>query len=89
MAKTKKKKTVKVKKVTRLQKPNLEEAKPKKRYLIKELTAFIESKGPDKVKFDECRKLAREIKPNTTYNETYHKILVARIKSNLKKSTPK
>ena len=60
-------------------------AKPKKRYLIRELTAFIESKGPDKVKFSECQKLAKEIKKDTTYNETYHKILVGRVKSGMKK----
>jgi len=63
--------------------------KKKKRGLIKELTALIESRGPDKVSFKECRKLARQIKPDTSYNETYHLILVGRVKSNLKKSTPK
>jgi len=79
MSKSKNTKTKKVKKV-KTAKP-----KPKKRYLIRELTAFITAKGPDKVMFAECRKLAREIKPDTTYNETYHKILVARLKSNLRK----
>ena len=59
--------------------------KPKRRYLIRELTAFIEAKGPDKVKFSDCRKLAKEIKKDTTYNEVYHKILVSRIKAHLKK----
>lgn len=59
--------------------------KPKKRYLIRELTAFIESKGPDKVSFKECQKLAKQIKPDTTFNEVYFKILVGRIRSNLKK----
>ena len=78
MAKSKKTKA-KVKKV------KTAEPKPKKRYLIRELTAFIEAKGPDKVKFADCRKLAKEIKKDTTYNETYHKILVSRIKAHLKK----
>ena len=78
---SKKKKVTKKKAST----PKKETSKPKKRYLIRELTAFIVKKGPDKVDFKECRKLAREIKKDTTYNETYHKILVARIKSQLKK----
>jgi hypothetical protein len=64
-------------------------AKPKKRYLIRELTAFIVAKGPDKVTLAECKKLARQIKPDTTYGDLYHRILVARIKSNLKKSKKK
>jgi len=77
MSKSKNTKTKKVKKV--------KTSKPKKRYLIRELTAFITAKDPDKVMFAECRKLARSIKPDTTYNEIYHKILVARLKSNLRK----
>lgn len=59
---------------------------PKRRFLIKELTALIKRKGPDKVTFKECRKLAREIKPDTTYNEVYHKILVSRMKAQSSKA---
>lgn len=86
-------KMVKAKKKTKSSKKTkakkVKKGKPKKRYLIRELTAFIESKGPDRVKFDECKKLAKEIKKDTTYNPTYHSILVARIRSHLKKATPK
>lgn len=82
-------KTKTKKKTKSSKKKKVKKAKPKKRYLIRELVAFIESKGCDKVTFSECRKLARQIKPDTSYNETYHLILVGRVKSHLKKSTPK
>ncbi|KKM27516.1 hypothetical protein LCGC14_1573890 [marine sediment metagenome] len=58
----------------------------KRRSLIKEITELLIRKGPDKVVFKECRKLAREIKPDTTYNEVYHKILVSRVKAQIKKA---
>jgi len=90
MTKAKKKtKSSKKTKAKKVKKAKTAKPKLKKRYLIRELTAFIEAKGPDKVTFAACRKLAKEIKPDTTFNEVYFKILVGRIKSNLKKPTSK
>jgi len=80
MSKTKKK--TRSKKSESKTKPKIK--KTKKRYLIRELTALIEKKP--NVTFLEARKLARQIKPDTSYNETYHLILIGRVKSHM---TPK
>ena len=83
MSKKKKKVTRKTKrKVARTTGKKATAKAPKKaarRSLIKEVTALIIKKGVDRVSFEECRKLARSIKPDTTFNEVYLKILVGKV----------
>lgn len=82
MKKTKKKTKTKARKAKTKAK-----ASTKRRSLVREVTEYIARTGADKADFKKCRKLAREIKPDTSFNKVYFNILVSKVRSQAKEAS--